>query len=40
MTPSEQTLADLWATSTYGTHPVADIRAALEARGVLTVEAP
>jgi error-prone DNA polymerase len=39
MTPAEETLADLWATSTYGTHPVAHIRAALEARGVLTVEA-
>jgi error-prone DNA polymerase len=39
MTPAEETLADLWATSTYGTHPVAHIRAALDARGVLTVEA-
>jgi error-prone DNA polymerase len=39
MTPAEETLADLWATSTYGTHPVAHIRAALEARGVLAVEA-
>ena len=29
MTPTEETLADLWATSTYGTHPVAHIRAAL-----------
>ena len=26
MTPAEETLADLWATSTYGTHPVAHIR--------------
>jgi error-prone DNA polymerase len=36
MTPAEETLADLWATSTYGTHPVAHIRAALRARRVLT----
>jgi error-prone DNA polymerase len=39
MTPAEETLADLWATSTYGTHPVAHIRAALAARQVLTAEA-
>src|SRR5262249_19301066 len=39
MTPTEETLADLWATSTYGTHPVAHIRAALDARQVLTAEA-
>src|SRR5271157_2784047 len=39
MTPTEETLADLWATSTYGTHPVAHIRAALTARQVLTAEA-
>jgi error-prone DNA polymerase len=37
MTPAEETLADVWATGTYGTHPVAHIRAALEARRVLTV---
>jgi error-prone DNA polymerase len=37
MTPAEETLADLWATSTYGTHPVAHIRASLAARQVLTV---
>jgi error-prone DNA polymerase len=36
MTPAEQTLADLWATGTYGTHPVAHIRAALTARQVVT----
>jgi error-prone DNA polymerase len=36
MTPAEETLADLWATGTYGTHPVAHIRAALAARRVLT----
>jgi error-prone DNA polymerase len=39
MTPAEETLADLWATSTYGTHPVAHFRAALDARQVLTAEA-
>ena len=39
MTPAEETLADLWATSTYGTHPVAHIRAALTARQVLTAAA-
>ena len=39
MTPAEETLADQWATSTYGTHPVAHIRAALNARQVLTAEA-
>ena len=39
MTPAEETLADLWATSTYGTHPVAHIRAALQARQVLCAEA-
>ncbi len=37
MTPAEETLADLWATSTYGTHPLAHIRASLAARHVLTV---
>ncbi len=36
MTPTEETLADLWATGTYGTHPVAHIRAALAARQVIT----
>jgi error-prone DNA polymerase len=36
MTPTEETLADLWATGTYGTHPVAHIRAELAARRVLT----
>ncbi len=36
MTPAEQTLADLWATGTYGTHPVAHIRGALAARQVMT----
>jgi error-prone DNA polymerase len=37
MTPSEQTLADLWATGTYGTHPLTHIRASLASRQVLTV---
>jgi error-prone DNA polymerase len=37
MTPAEETFADLWATGTYGVHPVAHIRAALAARRVLTV---
>jgi error-prone DNA polymerase len=36
MTPAEQTRADVWATGTYDTHPVAHIRAELEARRVLT----
>src|SRR4029077_14718142 len=36
MTPAEETLADVWATGTYSTHPVAHIRAELAARGVLT----
>ncbi|HEX6855062.1 MAG TPA: PHP domain-containing protein, partial [Streptosporangiaceae bacterium] len=36
MTPAEETLADLWATSTYGTHPVAHLRAALDKHQVLT----
>jgi error-prone DNA polymerase len=36
MTPVEETLADLWATGTYGTHPVAHIRSALRDRGVLS----
>ena len=35
MTGVEETLADLWATGTYGTHPVAHAREALSARGVL-----
>jgi error-prone DNA polymerase len=39
MTPAEETLADLWATSTYATHPVAHIRTALDARQVLTAAA-
>jgi len=35
MTPVEETLADLWATSAYGTHPVAHVRPALAARRVI-----
>jgi error-prone DNA polymerase len=35
MTPTEQTLADLWATGTYGTHPVAHVRPWLTERRVL-----
>jgi error-prone DNA polymerase len=35
MTQVEETLADLWATSTYGTHPVIHVRAALAERGVI-----
>ncbi len=36
MTPAEETLADLWATGTYGVHPVQHVRAALAARDVLS----
>src|SRR5580704_16289709 len=36
MTPTEETLADVWATGIYSTHPVAHIRAELAARQVLT----
>jgi error-prone DNA polymerase len=39
MTPAQETLADAWATNTYGTHPVEHIRAALDERGVLTAAA-
>jgi error-prone DNA polymerase len=39
MTPVEETLADLWATGTSGTHPIAHIRKALEERGALPVAA-
>ncbi len=35
MSGVEETLADLWSTGTYGTHPVAHAREALTARGVL-----
>jgi error-prone DNA polymerase len=35
MTAAEETFADLWATGTYGTHPIEHIRALLDERGVL-----
>jgi error-prone DNA polymerase len=35
MTAAEETFADLWATGTYGTHPIEHIRAMLTERGVL-----
>jgi error-prone DNA polymerase len=34
MTASEETFADLWATGTYGTHPIEHIRELLAERGV------
>jgi error-prone DNA polymerase len=36
MTAAEETFADLWATGTYGTHPIEHIRPMLAERGVLT----
>jgi error-prone DNA polymerase len=36
MTPVEETVADLWATGIYGTHPLVHLRADLDAGGVLT----
>jgi error-prone DNA polymerase len=35
MTAAEETFADLWATGTYGTHPIEHIRGMLTERGVL-----
>ncbi|MBO0822500.1 MAG: error-prone DNA polymerase, partial [Actinobacteria bacterium] len=35
MTAAEETFADLWATGTYGTHPIEHIRGLLADRGVL-----
>ena len=35
MTAAEETFADLWATGTYGTHPIEHIRELLEADGIL-----
>ncbi len=35
MTAAEETFADLWATGTYGTHPIEHIRDMLAERGVL-----
>jgi error-prone DNA polymerase len=37
MTAAEETFADLWATGTFGTHPVAHIREQLTGRGVIGV---
>ncbi len=39
MTAAEETFADLWATGTYGTHPVEHIRQMLTDRGVIGAEA-
>jgi error-prone DNA polymerase len=39
MTATEETLADLWATGTYGTHPVAHLRRLLAGRGVIEAAA-
>ncbi|HWG15453.1 MAG TPA: error-prone DNA polymerase [Streptosporangiaceae bacterium] len=36
MTPVEETVADLWATGIYGTHPLVHLRAELDTGGVLT----
>jgi error-prone DNA polymerase len=36
MTPVEETVADLWATGIYGTHPLVHLRAGLDTDGVLT----
>jgi len=38
MTSAEETFADLWATGTYGTHPIEHIRALLDERGVLPAD--
>jgi error-prone DNA polymerase len=35
MTAAEETFADLWATGTYGTHPIEHIRSGLDERGVI-----
>src|SRR5215468_5619423 len=35
MTAAEETFADLWATATFGTHPIAHIREKLAGRGVI-----
>ena len=35
MTAAEETFADLWATGTYGTHPIEHIRSFLAERGVI-----
>jgi error-prone DNA polymerase len=38
MTAAEETFADLWATGSYGTHPVEHIRQLLTGRGVIGAE--
>jgi len=37
MTPAEETVADLWATGVFGTHPLRHIRPVLAEQGVVTV---
>jgi error-prone DNA polymerase len=39
MTAAEETFADLWATGTYGTHPIEHIRPDLAEQGVIGAEA-
>ena len=39
MTAGEETFADLWATGTYGTHPIEHIRPDLTEQGVIEAEA-
>jgi error-prone DNA polymerase len=39
MTPAEETIADLWATGTFGTHPLVHIRPDLDDQGVATTVA-
>jgi error-prone DNA polymerase len=39
MTAAEETFADLWATGTYGTHPIEHIRDLLAAEGALPAQA-
>ncbi len=39
MTPMEETIADLWATGVFGTHPLQHIRAELEEQGVAAIAA-
>jgi error-prone DNA polymerase len=39
MTAAEETIADLWATGTFGTHPLVHIRPDLEEHGVATTAA-
>jgi error-prone DNA polymerase len=39
MTPVEETVAELWSTGIYGTHPLVHLRPGLAAQGVLTAAA-